>query len=190
MDIGNHPTREQLIEAAQSGSDTLAPHLAQCEDCRLLFSLLTRFQVAGEVELPSAPAAWINRAAAIVEGATAGSKLRRLVGKLTFDSWSAMPALQVRGTATDERRLRVEAESILLDLRAEHQPNGWQFIARVVGDVSDSRSWKLHAAGQTVYPDERGYFIWNDQKPPQTIVLETGSLQIEVEQLSWTRHTT
>jgi hypothetical protein len=187
--IDNHPTREQLIEVAAFGETPFDEHLAHCPSCRMLLALLRRFPFAGEPKLHSAPVEWIRRAEAIAERPKA-AVIRRLIGKLTFDSWAGPAALQVRGAADDERRVRIEAEEIRFDLRAERRNDGWRFVARVVGERPASAVLSLRASHQTVFPDEHGYFVWSDSTPPDHLLLDSSSFQIEVTDLSWTRPST
>ncbi len=185
MSIDKHPSRKQIIEAVKSGSLGLADHFKECEDCRLLYELLTQFRLAGELRLPLPPSEWTRRAIAIAEQPEKQSPLRRLAGRLTFDSWTATPAVQVRGAAADERRLRFETDEVRLDLRAERDPSGWQFVARVSDVRARPKSWTLVAGTQIVSPDDHGFFLWTAALPPEQLVLQSGSLLVEVTQLSW-----
>lgn len=184
-----HPTRQQLIAMAQTGSGNFENHLASCKECRLLFELFCKFRVQGEPLLPDAPESWIRTAQRIGERESVAGKVRRWVADLTFDSWSANLALGVRGAAIDERRLRFDTDGICFDLRAEKHSGEWLFIGKIIEPDSDAGQFRLRVGRRLITADDAGYFTWSSKTPPAKFILEDDNNQIVVEDISWKRPT-
>ena len=181
-----YPNRPAIIAAAKAGDLALRKRLTP--DDQLFFDLVTAYPVAGEAPLSSAPAAWIKKAAALAETSRQPSRLARLLGALTFDSWTHQPALGTRSVAAAERRIRFEAEGLKLDLRAELRSGRWHFVARVIAEEHPAAPYTLVADGVEVYPDDNGFYHWSSPNPPATVVLQSDSTTVELAPLSWDRN--
>jgi hypothetical protein len=181
-----YPNRPAIITAAKAGDLALRKQLTP--DDQLFFDLVAAYPVAGEAPLSSAPAAWIKRAAALADSARQPSRLARLLGALTFDSWSQQPALGTRSVAAAERRVRFEAEGLKLDLRAELRSGQWHFVARIVAAEQPDSPYTLVANDVEVYPDDNGFYHWSSPNPPATVVLKSDDTTVELAPLSWDRN--
>lgn len=185
-DMTKHPSRQELIAAATQKTGAQDQHLATCDECRALYHLFANYQVAGELALPNAPKEWINRAKDIYNSANPLQTLRRLVGRLSFDSWQVPQAVGVRShELLADRRIRFEIGPLVLDVRAERQPAGWDFTAQVTGEVDDPSSMILRADRQTISPDPNGFYQWSSSRPPRLIRLEADDVSISLPELTW-----
>lgn len=180
-----YPNRPAVLTAARTGDLAVRKQLTP-ED-QLYFDLAARFDVVGEIPLSSAPAAWIKRAGSLADPQPTRSRLARLIGKLTFDSWSHQPALGTRSVASAERRVRFEADGLKLDLRAELHSGAWHFVGRIVVQP-DEESYRLVANDEEIFADDTGFFHWSSPNPPSTVALVSGNTTVELAALSWDRN--
>jgi len=184
--MDEHLSRRELIEAAQGGESAFAEHLQQCAECRSAISLLRRFPVWGQVPLPDAPPGWIARATALAEGAGVIKKSKDALARLVFDSWAAPQPIGVRGEGTDvHRRIRFQAEPVLLDLRAEQQGSGWAFVAQLSGDKAFVADAVIEVGRRKMHADAAGFFQWSSRRPPALIIIRSGDTRIETPEVSW-----
>ncbi|MEW6051510.1 MAG: hypothetical protein AB1644_10670 [Candidatus Zixiibacteriota bacterium] len=186
MKIVKHPDRTELLKAVADRTPTVLSHLKSCAACRELFELLGAYPVAGELALTSAPSAWIDRAVELARTSAPSEVVRRLLARLSFDSWSLPAAVGVRSLATEtERRLRFDTELLTFDLRAEKQSQGWDFIAQVAEKTSQASHIELRA-GRTVIPvDGRGFFQWSSKRPTARLTLRVDDMLIELPEVTW-----
>ena len=140
-----YPNRPAILAAAKAGD--LAVRKRLTPDDQIFFDLVAIYPVAGEAPLSSAPAAWIKQAAALAEAGRQPSRLTRLIGPLTFDSWTHQPALGTRSVAAAERRIRFEADPFKLDLRAEFRSGEWHFVGRLVAAPESAPPFTLVTDG-------------------------------------------
>ena len=181
-----HPSRQQLISAAQTKQQTLHDHLAVCDDCRTLFELYRQFPVTGELSLQDAPSGWIAKAKEIAVSSNPLTKLHGMIARLAFDSWSLPAAVGVRSqTVEQDRRLRFEIGPFLLDIRAERQSSGWDFTAQVTGDQPLGDGVILRVDRQEIKANELGFFQWSSGKPPRHISVNAGDVRLELPEMTW-----
>ncbi len=178
--------RTELIQAVREGTLDKKALAQLSEEDRAFAELLLQYPVAGRDRLIDAPAALIARAAAIP--AESKRRLADLLPKLTFDSWAQPAAAGVRGAATTEdRRLRYEIGSVVLDIRGEKESEGWFFTARVT-EAEGSRHWTLRVGRQEVDANDQGFFEWHSQRAPQSLELfNDAGEQVKLPKLVWTR---
>lgn len=180
-----HLNRQELLRAAREETDLFQDHLSGCEQCQAELALLRRFRVAGKLELPEPPQGWVSKA---IELASAKPSLaettKRLIGALTFDSWSLPAPAGVRGLAPlTQRRIRLEAGGVSLEIRAEKKAQQWNFVAQT--NCSDTKSCSLLASSTLLKADEDGFFQWSSKTPPRSLILTVGAMVIELPELSW-----
>lgn len=180
-----HLNRQELFRAAKEGMAPFQDHLSGCEQCQAELSLLRRFRVAGKLELPEPPQGWVAKA---IELASAKPSLaqatKRLIGALTFDSWSLPAPAGVRGLAPlTQRRIRLEADGVALEIRAEKKAQQWNFVAQTI--CSDTKNCSLLASSTHLQADEDGFFQWSSKTPPRSLILTVGEMVIEIPELSW-----
>ena len=181
-----HPTRQELMSAAKARSSRIAAHLGACEDCRQLFEMFTAFPVAGEIALPDAPTGWIIKARSIAVSSNPLFAIKGLAAKLSFDSWKIPHAVGVRSQGGEQdRRLRFEVGSMVLDLRAEKGTSGWDFTAQVTGEMVSPELVRLLADKQEVTANTSGFYEWSSIRPPKYIRIKADDLQLELPELSW-----
>lgn len=183
-----HLNRQALIEAAQRQPFTLNDHLQSCAECRDAVNLLRVYPVYGRLPLLDAPSPWVERAAAIAEKADILGQVKTVVSRLTFDSWAVPQLIGVREQSTlGDRRVRFETKSIILDLRAEHQPDGWAFVAQVTGQDRFTAGAILGVGRKKLRADSTGFFQWTSRRPPTTVTIRSGRLIVVTPELSWKR---
>jgi len=180
-----HLNRQELFRAARGDAESFN-HLEDCRECREMVQLLKAYQVAGRVPLTDAPAAFINRAVAIAQKDRPIKRVKRQFAKLIFDSWLVPHPVGVRGTESlDHRRIRFEARDITVDLRAEHMPEAWVFVAQMTG-ADPSKTMMMPGPGRKpVFADETGLFLWTSKRPPQKLSFQLDDALIELPELSW-----
>lgn len=179
-----HPTRKAMIAAARSARVSFEPHLKECAECRDLFELFRAFPLSGEIALSSAPSGWVARAASLAESKVRGV-VQKLVAKLTFDSWTAAPALGIRGPESGKRRLQFSAENLTFDLQAARKADKWQMTARVAATPDDTSAVQLIVNKQNLFPDDQGYFVWTSSRPPSRLTIRRDKQVITVPTLTW-----
>ncbi len=186
MKIVKHPDRTELLKAIVDRTPTVLSHVKTCAACRELFELLGAYPVAGELALTTAPSAWIDRAAELAHRSSPAEAVKRLLARLSFDSWSLPAAVGVRSLASEtERRLRFDTEQLTFDLRAEKQSQGWDFIAQIAENASSASIVELRA-GRTVIPvDRRGFYQWSSKRPPARLTLRIDDMLIELPEVTW-----
>lgn len=183
-----HPTRQALIKAAQSGDSRIDKHIADCNDCRQLFELFRAFPVTGELELPDAPAGWIAKAREIANSGAVAGWLKGMAAKLSFDSWTLPATVGVRSQNIEhDRRLQYEIGALLLDIRAEKQAAAWDFTARLSGEQADAKQFMLKIDRRLLAPDSLGFYHWSSPKPPKQIQLTDGDVVLDLPELTWTQ---
>ena len=185
MHIVKHVDRSAMLQMIRSNTVS-SLHLKECPECSLLYKLLHQYTVAGEETLPDAPAAWIRTAGAIARQQRISNVLQRIMANLSFDSWSTPLAVSVRSHGTlAERRLRFETEHVLVDLRAEKQTRGWDFVAQVTAAQNQPSAVTMYS-GRTVVPSTDGIlFQWTSKKPTSIIRIQVDSALIELPEISW-----
>lgn len=180
-----HPTRAQLIAAAQSGKPHLQTHLQECAACRALFELFRRFPPAESEELihPSEDALqrWIN----VPLLAEPEKSRKRISGRVVFDSWAERPAVVRDIPEGLVRRLRLAAKGLALEIVGERRRQAWHFVARVYRGQEAVSGFALKAGRQRLLPGEDGFFAWSAVRPPKTVELLSPDQQVHFEALSW-----
>ena len=182
----SHPTRKELILAARGDAVIDNAHIAGCDWCSLYFELFSKFPLAGELPLVSAPKPWIEKAMAVAEIPAKSTVLKSLVARLSFDSWS-MPAPEgVRGAGVfEERRICFEVSGKIFDLRAEHRQNRWDFTAKITDKLGIPADWVVTVGNEEHFPDTDGFYQWSSVRPPKKIRLLSDDGEIETPELSW-----
>lgn len=126
----------------------------------------------------------MKRAKQIAMKSSPVATIRKMLATLAFDSWAQPMPVGVRGGATmEQRRMRFESESVMIDLRAERQKSEWTFVAQVSGVHRDDVLFT--ADKQTLTLDEFGICQWSNDKPPKRLAVVTETLTIELPGLTW-----
>ncbi len=181
-----HPTRQELIKAAQAKRNRLIDHIEQCVDCRSLYELFRAFPVTGEIELAEAPAGWIVKAKEIANASGAWATLKGIAAKLSFDSWALPAAVGVRSqTVERDRRLQFEVGPMHLDIRAEQQTKVWEYTARITSEQVPTDGIVLTVDRRAVPADSLGFYHWTSPKPPKQIRLSAGEIRIDLPEMTW-----
>ena len=183
--MSKHPTRQELIKALKSNSGQLADHLKSCEECQLLFGVLRKTLADNAPLLISAPEAWIKEAIQITGTRKLTQAVRKLVASLTFDSWVARPAVALRSTGTDARRLSFDAGEAKIDFQCSGRKGDWQLTASLRGANIETDQFKLKAGRKVIRPDENELFTWSTKSLPKSLQFSSESLLIEVDKIDW-----
>lgn len=184
--MSEHPDRTELIKAARKGDKKLLEHITSCPECRQALELLQAYDFCGSAPLPDPPAAWTEKAAAIMKPSKSSRKVRAMVARLVFDSWAMPQALGVRGgSSLDERRLRFEAEGISLDLRAEKSQKEWAFVAQIVDKTGTGATPTLEVDSKPLPAASGSLVQWTSARPPTRISIRSADLVVHTPELKW-----
>jgi len=182
----SHPSRKELILAARGAGTIAQAHLDECNWCSLYFEFYTKFSLAGELPLVSAPKSWIEKAIAVGKKPAKSSPIESLVARLLFDSWAMPVPAGVRGAGVfEERRVCFEALGKTFDLRAEHRQNRWNFTAKITDKSGIPADWAVLVGNGEHIPDADGFYQWSSARPPKKIRLLSDRSEIETPELSW-----
>ncbi|MDH3892382.1 MAG: hypothetical protein OEV49_15010 [candidate division Zixibacteria bacterium] len=181
-----HPSRQRMIEAAETGVVGFRSHLVECDSCRTLFDLLSKFPSKGVRELHHSSPSLLKRIEAIPSNYKAKPDIPIVAGCIISDSWSQVASAQLRDVATDvTRRLVLRAGQIDLELSAERHLGKWEFAARVYDHRKATAKFVIKAGARKVQAGELGFYCWSSKRPPGKIGLLQNSHLIEFEGLSW-----
>ena len=182
----SHPERKAMLKALRTGVVPFRAHLDECEACRSLFALLSDFPVAGMPPLANVSADSVAAAEA-VPLAHSNLPARRVVsGRMTFDSWSDRPALEIRNAGAGlTRRLCLKAGRLSLEIVAERTLEGWDFVARVYSAKKAVSGYSLRIGTRNVLPRSQGFYHWSSKAAPRTLELIGTADRFRFEGLSW-----
>ena len=182
----SHPDRAELLKAAQTGKIPFASHLKKCGECREVFELFVQYVPDERLkDLAPSPQS-IARAKAVPKLITSRRPSRAVAGRLTFDSWADVPAVQLRSTVgTLERRVRLEAGKYTLELVAERVQKEWEFVARIYSGAKVTSEFILKAGRRKLVPQSQRCYFWSAKNPPRTLQLLSQDLKIEFDKLTW-----
>ena len=181
-----HPSRAAMLKAVESGSVPFASHLEKCAACRVQFELMQSFAHPGGESLTTSGADAVSRLAVIPHLERRRLPERRLSGSLAQDSWAQLPAVALRDAAIGlERRIRLVAGSIALELVAERQADGWEFVARVYRNEETSSEFVLKAGARKLLSKSEGFYHWSSNRPPRTFELISPSVHVNFDKVSW-----
>ena len=199
MEKGNrHPDRAEMLAAIKLGTVPFADHLKSCESCRQLFEILSQFgewevgkdtgdpgREAGDIRF-EAPLDSVYRHRAIARLIQSRRPERTIDGKVAFDSWADLPAVEVREAALEgERRLRLTADRYTLELIGDRRLDRWEFVARVYDRKKVSSEFILQIGRKKLHPCSQACFFWDAKRPPRRIQLLSPSLKIDFGEVRW-----
>jgi hypothetical protein len=142
------------------------------------------FEFAGQEKLEDAPSGWIKKAASITETKGVTARAKNIMARLTFDSWAVPQPIGVRDQShISDRRIRFQAEDIVLDFRAERQSTGWAFVAQVTAEKAADAILEL--GKKRVRADTTGLFQWTSRRPLTGLIVRCGDVTITLPELSW-----
>jgi hypothetical protein len=186
VDIVGHPDRDDLLRAARTGEVPIRQHLAACESCRGVYSLLLLDEHLGLLDvslpfprelskhanLPLLSSDWIPR--------------RTDTGKTVHDSWTGLPVTVTRDSAMGlERSLRFASGPITLELVADRTPEGWRLAARCYRSEVPSGEFILKIGRRRMAPGLHDCYSWSALLPPRKIQLLSPSLRLVFDTDSW-----
>jgi hypothetical protein len=184
--IDKHPTRQELLKAIKNGNISIERHLQECIECSTLYFLLEQYSEYDSLVISRPDDEIIKRYASIPLLSATENKVKPLFGKLVFDSWAGIPALQLRDKDQDGmRRLCMRAGRIRLEIIAERQQYNWSFTARVYDDDEIASGWILSAGRDKILPDSLGFYQWNTSKKPHSLKLFNLNNKINFKKISW-----
>ena len=181
-----HLSRKELIELARKEPLVMNSHLESCEDCRRLVYLLKEFYVIDKDPLQDAPDDLIKKIKSLFKHKSIKKRIQISIARLTFDSWSVVQPIGVRDeSSVDSRRVRFEAENIILDIRAEQQKGCWTFVAQINDDSPEVYENILKIGKNKLQADSDGLYQWTSKNPPKSISIHTAVKIIEIPKLLW-----
>ncbi len=178
--------REVLMEALESGSVPFKAHLKECNQCRELFDFLSKIGFPKRRPLEKPSEELITRFALIPLSVNSRKPGETVVGTVVFDSWSHLPAIHARDNAKGmERRMRLKAGQIVLELVAEHQADRWELTARVYDNRKVAAGFILKAGRRIIQAGTERCFFWSSRTPPRRIRLLSPQVLIDFGPLNW-----
>lgn len=181
-----HPSRQRMIKAVETGVVGFHSHLKECESCRVLFELLSKFWADGAEELQQSSPDLLKLIESIPSVSRKERRATVVKGHIVSDSWGRMAYAQLRGVATDlTRRLLLKAGRIKLELAAERHLDKWEFVARVYDQGKASEKFMIKIDGRKIPVGPSGFLYWSSKRPPAKVKLLGESQVIEFEGLSW-----
>lgn len=181
-----HPDRASLLRAAQSGKVPFASHLARCAECRELYELFVQYGPDERLkDLAPSPQS-VALAKAIPRLVASRRPARAVAGRVAFDSWADVPAVQLRSAVgTLERRLRFEAGKYTLEIVAERAQKEWEFVARIYERQEVTSEFILKVGSRKLVPQSQRCYYWTAKNPPRTLQLLSPDLKIDFGKLTW-----
>lgn len=175
-----------MLKAIKSGKVPFASHLKQCENCRILYDLLVSHGAVDSQKLERPSRIAVHRSALIPKLVQSRRPARDLPGRVEFDSWAQLPAMQIREAPSDlERRLRLTASGYTLELVADRRGQGWEFVARVYDKERVCTEFILQVGRLKLGTEAHDCYFWSANKPPQRLRLLSPALKIDFGEISW-----
>jgi len=182
----NHPDRASLLNAAATGEVPFASHLKRCAQCRELFELFVQYGPDERLKDLAPPPQSVARAAAVPKLVESRRPARAVSGRLAFDSWADLPAVQFRSAVGSlERRVRLEAGPYTLELVAERGQSEWEFVARIYDRDKVTSEFILKAGRRKLVPRSQACYYWSAKNPPRVLQLLSSELKIDFGKLTW-----
>jgi hypothetical protein len=179
-------SREEMLRAIKTGSVPFDAHLKECPSCSEMFEFLSSIGIANRLPLEQASEDLVSRFSLIPLLVGTQKPARSISGSLRFDSWQHLPAFAARdGAKGMERRMRLKAGRITLELVAEHRPEGWEFTARVYDKREITSGFVLKTGRRKIPAGLQNCFFWSSEKPPRRIQLLSPKVLIDFGPLSW-----
>lgn len=161
-------------------------HLAVCDDCSTLWTVIRQFPHARTAQIDHAPSGWIERAVAIARKKSVAGRLVKLVAELRFDSWVTSSPVILRGASGERsRRLSWQVGSWTIDLRAEGTTSGWNCTAQVQEGGQPRSSVEIKSGSLQVRTDDAGLATWTASRPPRILHVSDAGRSVQLGPLSW-----
>jgi hypothetical protein len=107
-------------------------------------------------------------------------------GKISFDSWSHLSAVTIRDTSAGHiRLLKLKSRKITIELVAEKQHDGWEFVARIYKNKKIIHDFVLIANGKKHLASSGGFIHWSSKSVPKQINLLSFKSKLVFEGLKW-----
>jgi len=182
-----HPDRSKLYEALAGNRSSIENHLKNCPACRAEWQLLKFLHPTGTPIVPETPSEpHLGKLETIPVLKSDRRRRTSIAGKIASDSWSGLSPVQVRDAARGlERRLRLKAGHIELEIVAERELAEWKFSARVYIDGEPSGGFALKVGRKVLTPEFRNCFYWSSERPPRTVRLLSTSEEIAFNAITW-----
>lgn len=182
-----HPAPSEFFEALALGRTPQKDHLKRCRACRTKWELLQLAYPGGKLSAPEVPSqahlAWLEAIPILKADKRQRSKV---TGELAYDSWSGLSPVQLRDAAPGfERRMRLTAGQIELEIAAERELAQWRFSARVYVNGEPSGGFVLKIGRKTLTPEFRDGFYWSSATPPRTVRLLSASQEMVFSSIPW-----
>ena len=179
-------SKEEMMKAIETDSVPFEAHLAECKSCSEMFEFLSSVDIARRRPLEKTSEELISRFSLIPLLVGSHKPSRTVSGNVGFDSWSQLPAFAARdGARGMERRMRLKAGQITLELVAEHRPEGWEFTARVYDRRKVASNYVLKIGRRKIPAGLQSCFFWSSETPPRNIQLLSPKVLIDFGPLNW-----
>jgi hypothetical protein len=183
----SHPSHSEFYEALTGGPVPFENHLKHCKACQIEWQLLKLVFPEGRISAPETPSE-LHLARLEAIPILKADRLGRssVSGEVAYDSWSGLSPMQVRDAARGfERRLRLRAGHVELEIVAERELAGWKFSARAYVNGEPSGGFVLKVGRKILTPEFRNCFYWSSERPPRTIRLLSTSKEITFAAILW-----
>jgi hypothetical protein len=182
----HHPDRDQIMRAVETGKVPFADHLKSCEACRDLYELARMYRDANGFTWPTPSDRQIERHAALPFLIGNWTSENATEGRVSLDSWKDLPASAIRDSAQGlERRLRLAAGPVELELVGERTLGGWRFVARCYREGSVTGEFVLKVGRRRMQAGRYECFRWTSDQPPRSVQLLSPSLEVVFDNIKW-----
>ncbi len=183
---GKHPERKEMLRAIKTGKVPFRSHMDECKECRDLYTALSSFPVSGKPSMIQPSRDALASSMAVPALSRSRKPVRKVVGRLSFDSWTASPALDTREAPLGiTRRICLEAGAVTLEIVAERTREGWDFVARAYRSGKVASEFALRVGRNSILPRAQGFYHWSSARAPRVINLRSPDLHVSFKGLTW-----
>lgn len=181
----DHIGRADLLKALERGKRPQNVHFKNCQICQDEWEILKMLNSSGprpQLEEPSTAHKSQLSSIPILKS----RPRKREVGQLTYDSWAGLSGVQLRDAARGcERRLRLQAGGVELEIVAERELSAWRFSARVYRGGEPVSGYVLKIGKRVIVPEFRNCFFWTSTTPPRTLHLWSQESDVVLKNIKW-----
>lgn len=179
----NHPTMDKLHRHLQFPDKKTDRHIEKCEECRTSVRLIRAARVSNSPYQYSE--SLIQKLISVPALAVKDSR-RYIVAHTVADSWSMDSAGSVRHEGYGvERRLRFEAEGLIIDLIVDKLGDKSECSLRISRRGRPVPDFVITVGGKSLLPCDKGFFSWITTRPPRELVMKSPLLSITTAEVRW-----
>jgi hypothetical protein len=107
------------------------------------------------------------------------------LGTLSYDSWAGHAPAMRNITTGHLRRVQLKAGKLTLEIVAERQKSGWEFVARAYQGEKVRHDLVMKIGRQKFLPKADGFFHWRSGAVPRVLELLSYKRNFLFEELAW-----